>query len=156
MRPVSTTTVPPAESLTTWSSLESETRTNWLIAMFAAYAILVRLIERLAASELDNRRGLATFLIGAVVGSFMLGAVYLALWGLGMARFSGGNRIRGTGNRHHLPPVHSNGRGIAIPGRAFPRSWPRPLEASRLSADPLFSALDVLTITQRPRRLVSK
>lgn len=58
------------------------------IAMFAVYAGLVRIIERRAASELDVRRGLATFLIGAAVGALLMGAVYLILWGLGMARFS--------------------------------------------------------------------
>jgi uncharacterized protein len=60
------------------------------IAMFAAYAMLVRLIERRAASELDIRRGLATFLSGLLVGSFLMGTVYIILWGLGLARFSGG------------------------------------------------------------------
>lgn len=65
------------------------------IAMFAAYAFLVRLIERRAASELDIRRGLATFLTGAVVGSFMIGTVYCVLWGLGLARFSGGAGFEG-------------------------------------------------------------
>lgn len=65
------------------------------IAMFAAYAILVRLIERRAASELDIRRGLATFLIGSVVGSFLVATVYWVLWCLGMARFSGGTGFEG-------------------------------------------------------------
>jgi CAAX protease family protein len=65
------------------------------IGMFVAYAILVRLIERRAASELDVRRGLATFLIGTVVGSLLLGTVYAVLWGLGMARFSGGAGFAG-------------------------------------------------------------
>lgn len=65
------------------------------IAMFAAYAILVRLIERRAASELDIRRGLASFLSGSVVGSFLMGTVYLVLWGLGMAKFSGGTGFDG-------------------------------------------------------------
>lgn len=60
------------------------------IGMFAAYAVLVRLIERRAASELDARRGLPTFLAGLVVGSCLLGTVYAVLWGLGMARFDGG------------------------------------------------------------------
>jgi uncharacterized protein len=60
------------------------------IAMFAAYAIAVRLIERRAASELDIRAGLATFLSGLAVGSILMGAVYLVLWLLGMARLSSG------------------------------------------------------------------
>jgi membrane protease YdiL (CAAX protease family) len=65
------------------------------IAMFAAYAIVVRLIERRAANELDIRRGLATFLSGLAVGSILMGAVYLVLWLLGMARFSSGAGFEG-------------------------------------------------------------
>lgn len=65
------------------------------IAMFAAYAILVRFIERRAASELDIRKGLATFLTGSLVGSFLMATVYWALWALGMARFSGGTGFEG-------------------------------------------------------------
>lgn len=65
------------------------------IAMFAAYAMLVRLIERRAASELDFRRGLATFPSGLVVGSVLMGTVYLVLWALGMARFSSGTGFDG-------------------------------------------------------------
>lgn len=65
------------------------------IAMFAAYAILVRRIERRAASELDFRRGLPTFLTGMLVGSFLIGIVYWILWGLGIVRFSGGSGFEG-------------------------------------------------------------
>ena len=65
------------------------------IGMFVAYAILVRLIERRAASELDVRRGLAPFLTGLLVGSLLLGTVYVVLWGLGVARFSGGTGFAG-------------------------------------------------------------
>lgn len=65
------------------------------IAMFAVYAALVRLIERRAASELDIRKGLATFLTGSAIGFFLMGTVYLILWGLGMAKFSGGTGFDG-------------------------------------------------------------
>jgi len=65
------------------------------IAMFAAYAVLVHRIERRAASELDIRKGLATFLAGSVVGVFLMGAVYVILWGLGMAKFTGGTGLDG-------------------------------------------------------------
>ena len=65
------------------------------VAMFAVYAGLVGLIERRTASELDVRRGLATFATGAVVGALLMGAVYLILWGLGTARFSVGTGLDG-------------------------------------------------------------
>lgn len=65
------------------------------IAMFAVYAVLVRRIERRVASELDIRRGLATFLAGSVVGILLMGTVYLILWGLGVARFSSGTGLDG-------------------------------------------------------------
>lgn len=65
------------------------------VAMFAVYAGLVRLIELRAASELDVRRGLATFLTGAASGALLMGALYLILWGLGMAKFWGGTGLDG-------------------------------------------------------------
>ena len=65
------------------------------IAMFVAYAILVRRIERRPASELDVRRGLTTFMIGLLVGSILIGIVYWVLWALGVATFSGGAGFEG-------------------------------------------------------------
>jgi hypothetical protein len=65
------------------------------IGMFAAYAMLVRLIERRAASELDVRSGLATFLIGLFVGSLLMATVYGVLWALGMASFTAGSGFAG-------------------------------------------------------------
>jgi uncharacterized protein len=65
------------------------------IGMFAAYAILVRVIERRAASELDVRKGLWTFLIGLLVGSLLMATVYGVLWSLGMASFASGTGFAG-------------------------------------------------------------
>jgi membrane protease YdiL (CAAX protease family) len=65
------------------------------VAMFAVYSGLVGLLERRAASELDVRRGLATFLTGAVLGAVLMGAVYSILWGLGAAQFSVGTGLDG-------------------------------------------------------------
>jgi membrane protease YdiL (CAAX protease family) len=65
------------------------------IGMFAAYAILVRVIERRAASELDVRKGLWTFLIGLLVGSLLMATVYGVLWSLGMASFTAGSGFAG-------------------------------------------------------------
>jgi membrane protease YdiL (CAAX protease family) len=65
------------------------------IAMFAVYALLVRVIERRAASELDVRKGLATFLVGLLIGVTLMVTIYLGLWELGMARFAGGTGLEG-------------------------------------------------------------
>jgi membrane protease YdiL (CAAX protease family) len=65
------------------------------IAMFVVYALLVRLIERRRASELDLRKGLTTFPAGLLIGVALMGTICLALWGLGMARFSDGTGLDG-------------------------------------------------------------
>jgi uncharacterized protein len=65
------------------------------IAMFAVYALLVRLIERRVASELDVRKGLATFFAGLLIGVTLMVTIYGVLWGLGMAKFSGGIGLDG-------------------------------------------------------------
>jgi membrane protease YdiL (CAAX protease family) len=65
------------------------------IAMFAAYALLVRRMERRVASELDVRRGLAGFLTGSALGFFMMATVCSILWALGLAEFSAGTAFDG-------------------------------------------------------------
>jgi uncharacterized protein len=65
------------------------------VAMFAVYAFLVRLVERRAASELAIRKGLPTFLAGLLIGVTLMGMICLALWGLGVAKFSDGTGVDG-------------------------------------------------------------
>ena len=86
--------VPPAPS-TLHAPLTAARNLLLPIAMFVAYAILVRRMERRAATELDLRKGVRTFLAGLLVGSFLIAVVYWALWVLGIARFSGGTGFEG-------------------------------------------------------------
>jgi membrane protease YdiL (CAAX protease family) len=67
------------------------------ILLLAVYALLVRWVERRPASELSPRRGAPLLLIGVVVGAALMGAVYLVLWGLGLATFAPGTGLGGLG-----------------------------------------------------------
>lgn len=67
------------------------------ILLLALYALAVRWVERRPATELGLRRGAPLFLIGAVVGTTLMGAVYLVLWGLGHVSFAAGTGLGGLG-----------------------------------------------------------
>ncbi len=67
------------------------------LLLLAAYGFAVRLLEQRAATELSPRRGAPLLLIGALAGTGLMCAVYLALWGLGHATFARGTGLEGLG-----------------------------------------------------------
>ncbi|MHB8529902.1 MAG: CPBP family intramembrane glutamic endopeptidase [Caulobacteraceae bacterium] len=67
------------------------------LMLLGLYVLVVRCLERRPATELDPRKGAPLLLIGAVIGTAMMGAVYLVLWRLGLARFGPGTGFDGLG-----------------------------------------------------------
>lgn len=65
--------------------------------LLAVYALMVRLLERRSATELNLRRGLALLPIGAALGAALMGTVYLVLWAIGDAHFATGTGWDGLG-----------------------------------------------------------
>ncbi|HEY5106741.1 MAG TPA: type II CAAX endopeptidase family protein [Caulobacteraceae bacterium] len=63
--------------------------------LLGAYALVVRLVERRAAREIDPRSGVGLFLIGTLLGAGLMATVFLILWGLGMATFPPGTGVHG-------------------------------------------------------------
>jgi uncharacterized protein len=65
--------------------------------LLVAYVLLVRWMERRAASELSLTRGAGQFAIGGAIGLALMGAVYLVLWSMGLVTFSPGTGMAGLG-----------------------------------------------------------
>jgi membrane protease YdiL (CAAX protease family) len=59
-------------------------------ALLIAYALIVRLMEHRSPAEIGLLRGSRLFLVGAVVGTALMGAVYFGLWCQGLATFAPG------------------------------------------------------------------
>lgn len=85
--------VPPEPS--PWHDLALLKNVLLPVALFAIYAGLVRVMERRHAIEVDIRQGLPPLFAGVLIGSAVIGAVFLALWKLGMAEISGGTGLAG-------------------------------------------------------------
>jgi hypothetical protein len=70
---------------------------NLIVAGLAlgAYTLMVRWMERRAASELDLRTGAPQWAVGAVIGAALMAAVYLILWLMGRAAFAPGTGLDG-------------------------------------------------------------
>lgn len=66
-----------------------------LIAVFALYPFLVRLVERRAASETGIRRHWSGFLAGCAIGALLIGVIYLVLYALGIAHPQEGSGFEG-------------------------------------------------------------
>jgi membrane protease YdiL (CAAX protease family) len=67
-------------------------------AALGAYALVVRVLERRSANELDPRTGALPFLGGILVGTLLMASVYAVLWSLGMARFGAASGLDGLGS----------------------------------------------------------
>ena len=67
------------------------------VLLVAGYAWSVRWIERRRADEVDPGKGAAQFLAGVALGVGLMAAVYLVLWGLGLATFARGTGVDGLG-----------------------------------------------------------
>jgi uncharacterized protein len=65
--------------------------------LLVAYGLLVRWMERRAASELSLTRGAGLFVFGGAIGLALMGSVYLVLWGMGLVTFSSGTGMAGLG-----------------------------------------------------------
>jgi membrane protease YdiL (CAAX protease family) len=65
------------------------------IAMFGVYALLVRILEHRAATELAIRKGAPALVAGSVIGTLLMATVYLILFGLGSAKFAPGTGLNG-------------------------------------------------------------
>ena len=64
-------------------------------ALLAMYALAVRWTERRSAAELNLQTGGLQFLVGVVLGPALMGAAFLILWWLGIARFAPGTGWHG-------------------------------------------------------------
>jgi hypothetical protein len=65
--------------------------------LLGLYILTARWLERRRATELDPRPGAPQLLAGAAIGLALMAAVYLVLWGLGLARFGLGTGLAGLG-----------------------------------------------------------
>jgi membrane protease YdiL (CAAX protease family) len=64
-------------------------------ALLVSYALTVRLLERRSATEINLRRGAPLLLIGTIIGTALMGAVYFIAWRLGLAAFARGTGLDG-------------------------------------------------------------
>lgn len=78
--------VPPEPS--PWHDLALLKNLILPIALFAIYALLVRVMERRPAHEVNFGRGLPTLLIGILIGTAIIGLTVLVLWNLGRVEIS--------------------------------------------------------------------
>jgi len=67
------------------------------ILPLGVYLLTVGWMERRGAAELGLRAGGPQLLAGAAIGAMMMAAVYLILWGLGLATFGPGDGLTGFG-----------------------------------------------------------
>jgi membrane protease YdiL (CAAX protease family) len=65
------------------------------LALLAAYALSVRLLEGRSPTELGLRKGLPLLLVGTLLGLVLIGTVYLILWFLGLVQFAQGTGFDG-------------------------------------------------------------
>jgi len=63
------------------------------VLALGTYRMLVRLFEGREAAELGVRQGVVPFLTGISLGAALIGATYLVLWSLGIARFEAGDGL---------------------------------------------------------------
>jgi uncharacterized protein len=91
---VAKTLIPPAPSDLRQHLLMGK---NLLVAaaMLGVYALLVRGLEHRRARELSIRRGIGPLGLGILAGAGLMGAVYLVLWVLGLARVEAGTGWHG-------------------------------------------------------------
>lgn len=86
--------VPPAPSPLHHGLLMATNLASALL-LLTGYALSVRLMENRAATELAPRKGLPLFIAGAFIGVFLISAVYLVLFCLGLAQFAHGTGFDG-------------------------------------------------------------
>jgi membrane protease YdiL (CAAX protease family) len=65
------------------------------VALLIGYSLVVRLMEQRDATEIGLRKGAPQLLMGALLGTGLMSAVYLVLWALGRATFTSGNGLDG-------------------------------------------------------------
>jgi len=65
------------------------------ILLLIAYALLVRLMESRAVTELAVGKGAGQFVIGGAIGLALMASVYLVLCGLGLVTFTPGTGLTG-------------------------------------------------------------
>jgi membrane protease YdiL (CAAX protease family) len=65
------------------------------LALLAAYALSVRLLEGRGATELGLRKGIPLLFAGIVLGLLLISAVYFVLWCLGLVLFAQGTGFDG-------------------------------------------------------------
>lgn len=75
------------------------------LALFAAYAGLVALMERRRADEVDPRKGAATFLLGILLGAALIGATVFVLFQRGMVEIAAGTGFAGLAAALAMPMV---------------------------------------------------
>jgi hypothetical protein len=102
--------VPPAPS--PWHALVMLKNLLLPVALFALYAMLVRVLEHRRADEIDFRRAWPTFLAGSLIGSALISVTVLALWALGMAHISNGTGFEGLANAVLAPLVTAMGEEL--------------------------------------------
>ena len=68
-----------------------------VVLLLIAYALLVRLMERRAVTELGLGKGVVQLVIGGVIGLALMASVYLVLWSLHLVTFSPGTGLVGLG-----------------------------------------------------------
>jgi hypothetical protein len=88
--------IPPAPSPQNHTGLLVRNLVSSLI-LLALYVVMVRLVERRGAGELDPRRGAPLLAAGAAVGVLLMGVVYLVLWALGRATLGPGTGLASLG-----------------------------------------------------------
>jgi membrane protease YdiL (CAAX protease family) len=102
--------VPPAPS--PWHALVMVKNVLLPLALFALYAILVRLMEHRRADEIDIRRGFPALLVGALVGWALMAGFFLILWAAGMAHISKSTGLAGLGSELLVPLVTAMGEEL--------------------------------------------
>ena len=102
--------VPPAPS--PWHELVLIKNALLPLLMLALYAGLVHLMEHRPAREIDVRKGLPTFMVGALIGTALMGVFFSTLWGVGMARITGGTGLDGLANELLVPLVTAIGEEL--------------------------------------------
>ena len=93
--------VPPAPS--PWHQLVLIKNALLPFLMLATYGTLVRLLENRSAEEIDTRKGTLAFAIGGLIGTALMTAFFLILWGFGLARITVGSGFEGIANELLVP-----------------------------------------------------
>lgn len=102
--------VPPAPS--PWHQLVWIKNALLPLALFAIYAGLVRLLEHRPAHEIGIRQAFPEFLVGALLGTSLMGGLLLTLWWLGFGYVTAGTGLYGLGGGLLVPLVTAMGEEL--------------------------------------------